>query len=974
MKYFVKLLLLASEPPDLLFGFCAPTEQPSRSWKRKEFDKKLSILQYTAILDQSEKDRLLGILDTKSSLNIDKERLTLNLESRSSVFSDTSGLEWENNKPVSKLHIVDEYWNLDKALLMNKIGKSFLPCSGRELRCNVQRLFEVLKKECGIDFSQEGERLGNFEHYTPGKHMNSFDVEGSNYKTIILRKKYTISEELIVNCAAENEGRWVSDEVKAFSPDSNELAFSANEPMTHYKIKVWEKESGVLVYASECAFMMEVHIAMATTSHKVIQDPWTQALRQNASKHEDDIQKIERITVASGHRVSHINSEQPVPWRKASKDGKKICVSYENVKTKGVFIPKTADRKGEIDSFQKVREYIEAKGIKKVVLADPYFSVKSAAKLLGRISSANVELDVITALTSTDPDTSERSIDVKEQCKTFIYQNRNILHPNLTVQNVLHGNNPAFHDRCLIRYFDDGHIDGFLMGNSLNSAGQLFPYIIAPLELEVCLAVAEYLQNLTDTTYQNKLSKKEQVQIETLYCPEKNRGGISLERKFVLPQLLTGERDIEDAVHRCVELNYFENSSTTKSFTVLSEALSKIIYILFRQWDSNPETAIIALGEVLYHTYQGTDEAKNILYSIPDAIPRYLETILLLVKDVEERQKHGQKSIYSEQFVYWAIMNGNAEPGQVSHWVDHPGHVYYQEEGYWSCLYELYLLLNPEEFLHTLESIKSPLMLSILIEYIALHDYDKGFHGFLLSSKWDWMHDLGAEWAWNNYKNRSLDINAMLDSIETRMQLKQSAYLLSNAAFYARMLRANTPEVDKTRAWELCNELIERIAKLCNETDISNDEQINALKKVKDCEQACNAWLILSIAQSIKDETVRNVQLDRVIYNYFNNNHSLPCNLDKDQQYIELIVKAAELRYKNTFDKHVSSQLLHWDALNDWMEPYLRDRDYCRWSDSEKTIEWDIQFLCAYQRQGYKLSGKLKVYYDRAMSNQALLG
>lgn len=185
MKYFVKLLLLASEPPALLFGFCAPTEQPSHSWKRKEFDKKLSILQYTAILDQSEKDRLLGILDTKSSLNIDKEEFTFNLESRPSVFSDTSGLEWENNKPVSKLHIVDEYWNLEKALLMNKIEKSFLPCSGRELRCNVQRLFEVLKKECGIDFSQEGERLGNFEHYTPGKYMNSFDVKRSNYKTII---------------------------------------------------------------------------------------------------------------------------------------------------------------------------------------------------------------------------------------------------------------------------------------------------------------------------------------------------------------------------------------------------------------------------------------------------------------------------------------------------------------------------------------------------------------------------------------------------------------------------------------------------------------------------------------------------------------------------------------------------------------------------------------------------------------------
>lgn len=97
MQYFVKLLLLGSKPPALLFGFCAPTEQPFRSWQRKELDKKLYLLQYTAILNQPEKDRLLDIFDAKSSLIIDKERLTFNLKSRPSVFSGTSGLEWENN-------------------------------------------------------------------------------------------------------------------------------------------------------------------------------------------------------------------------------------------------------------------------------------------------------------------------------------------------------------------------------------------------------------------------------------------------------------------------------------------------------------------------------------------------------------------------------------------------------------------------------------------------------------------------------------------------------------------------------------------------------------------------------------------------------------------------------------------------------------------------------------------------------------
>lgn len=973
MQYFVKLLLLGVEKPVLLFGFCAPTEHPPLSWKKKELHKKPCILQYTTILDQSEKDRLLYILDTKSSLNIDEEKLTFNLESRPPVFSDTSGLEWENNKPVSKLHIVNEYWNLDKTVLMNEVERSFFPCNERERRCNVQRLFNVLKTECGIDFSQEGERLGNFEYYTPGKYINSFDVKGNNYTTIILRKKHTISEELIVNCTAENEGRWISNEVKFFPPDSNELTFSANEPMTHYKIKVWEKESGVLVYASECAFMMEIHFNMATTSHKVIQDPWTQSLQQNASKHKEDIHKLKNITVASRYDTIHVNGEQLVSWRKAKQDGKKLGSLYKTLKTKGAFITKTADRKGEIDSFQKVREYIEEQGIKKVVLADPFFSVKSAVKLLGRISSANVELNVITALSAVDPDTSEKNADVKEQCKIFINQNKNLLHSNLTVQNILRGNNQAFHDRYLIRYFEDGHIDGFLLSNSLNSAGQFFPYVIAPLEVEVCLDVAEYLQNLTDAVYQNQLPKKEQVQIEMLYSSVKNCEDVELEKGCVLPQLLTGESNVVDAVHSCIKLGYFQGTSTDKSFSVLPKALPAIITMLFNKWELNSETAIIGLGEALYHTYRGVYEARDIIQSIPDASFLYLKTIVLLAKDVEKRQRHEQKSIHSEQFAYWAIMNGKAKPGPISYLVEHSGHVYYKEEGYWVCLYHLLWLINPEKFFCILETIKSPLMLSILIEYIAIYDYDQVLYELLLKSKWDWMHDLGAEWIWNNYKSGNLDINVVINDItENSMQLKQSTYLLSQAVFRARILRENTQEMDKNKAWDLCHQLIERIVKLCNETSIANETQINALKKVNDCEQTCNAWIIFSIAQSINDDTVRNIQLDRIIHAYFKCTHLLPCNMDKDQPYIELTVKAVALRYKDSIEKYVGSNLLHWEALNDCVEPYLRDRDYQRWSDARKIVGWDKQFLIVYQKLGYELSGKLKSYYKRVMSDPGL--
>ena len=246
---------------------------------------------------------------------------------------------------------------------MNSIKQLFLPYRGKELRQKIQQLFNILKTECGVDFSKNGGRLGNFEYYEPSKYIHFFIVQRHTSNGIMLKKRKPILEELIVNFASENVGRWISNEVKIFYPNANELVFSVNEPITHYQIKVWEKGSGTLVFASECAFIMEAHINIAAVSHKIIQDPWTQALRKNASKHKGDIQKIENVEFSSRYDVVHINSDEPMPWRHAKQEGDKLCALYKAEKTSGAFVSKTADRKGEIDSFQKVREYIEVGGI-----------------------------------------------------------------------------------------------------------------------------------------------------------------------------------------------------------------------------------------------------------------------------------------------------------------------------------------------------------------------------------------------------------------------------------------------------------------------------------------------------------------------------------------------------------------------------------------------------------------------------------
>lgn len=961
MHHFVKLLVLKQPSPVLLFGFCAPTRQQIHAWRRKTFNKNMPVLQYTAILDQLKTENFLQAIGNNIPFKIQNSDFLFKLSPRPQVLSDTSGHCYETNKPVAGLHSVVEFWALDKAFLLCQIEHSFAPLTGRKLKENMQQLFALLNQECGIDFTNEGGRLGNFEYYVPAKNIDSFEVCNVDDSTICLQKTHIIPQELIVNCAFENDGRWVDDCISIFPKESDYLTFSIDEPVTHYRIKVWEKESGILVYASECAFISEVQTNFMLVKEKIIQDPWTKELLQSASKHGEAIQDIERVKSTSGHDTIHVKRPDETPWRTANLVGQQICSVYKKTAAKGAFIPKTADKKGEIDSFQQIRKYISEAGLKKIVLADPYFSAKSAGKILARIPSKSLEFQVITALSKIDPDTGKANANAKEECKEFMKHNRNVFHENLLVQNVLRGTKAALHDRYLIRYFTSGRIDGFLLSNSLNSAGQSFPYVIAPFEPEVCLSVAEYLKNLTDFEYQSQLPKNEKVDIEILCSPIEAYDTGAPANKPILPFFLAKNDLLQAAVETCVAEGYFETGSTAESFTVLPDAIPRIIPVVFEQWLENPDNALIAIGQSLHHSYpQDLRKIKDVIQSIPNAGVYYLETISRLAGVIEERQNHHQKPTGSSQFEFWSIMNENAKVGSTSHLVDDPSHVYYAKEGYWSSLYELLWFIDPKEFVLLMESVKSPLMLSVLLPFIALAEYEQTAHQALLNSKWNWIHDLAAEWLWRNWKHNKFDLLMTLESMCTCEQLNQSAYILSRAAFYSRMLPVTTPQVAVEEGYKLCQDLIECIVNVCNETDNSVQQKTVALNKVKDVEATSNAWLLFSIAEDLENTILRNTLLDRIINDYCVRRRQLPCDPTDDQLYLEYVARSIHLRYGVQFSGWLSSKVLDWNAYSIWSEPYLRDRDFTLWNESLKVVKWDKQLLVTCQNLGYKLDERQK--------------
>ena len=356
-----------------------------------------------------------------------------------------------------------------------------------------------------------------------------------------------------------------------------------------------------------------------------------------------------------------------------------------------------------------------------------------------------------------------------------------------------------------------------------------------------------------------------------------------------------------------------------------------------------------------------SSQVKDVLICIPDAVSKFVETVTALAEKVELRQNHGQHSVESQQFTFWAIMNGNAVPGPVSYWFDSAHPFWYETDGHWVCLYELLFQFDYEKFMSTLESSKSPLMLLILIQSLRYTNFNDSLYRLMLNSEWDWMHDLAAEWVMHLSQCGDFDIENVLDALDGNIQLKQSAYLLSRLVFAERVYQ------DRTIGGEsLCEKIKMRIINICNECNFSDDEKIRTLLKLSDVEETSNANLLFAVAQCVDIENIRNSLLERIIDGFVRKRNSrLPFSTERDQVHINTVAKVAYIRCSCTSEIDIN-KLLDWNALKNFLEPYLSDRNYEKWANARGIVSWDVQLICSLLKSGYKLSDKANEYYNLA--------
>ena len=954
INYFIKLLTFSTNDNNslLLYGFCCATNQGVYDWKEDSSSKKNRSI-WKSILNEDKCKVFLERLTEPGELLLSNKSFTSpQLLKRNDVLSNDRFNE--RSGPIKEYRKLTEFWNTHKKDLYNKIIQEFERngIEGKELYYSTVELFDWVNQECGINMRTNGYRLGNFEFYHPLKHKFDFIIEVHKECDLLkstVKKMCNFNTKLIVNCFSKYRECTISNQTKIFLPEKQEIEFTAKEPMAQVVVQIWDEESGELIFSKDYTLMMEAKFGISMTNSSIIvSDPWSKKLIESASNKKDLIENdVQKVTPSTSINTFSVDSDFKNGIDVAIEEGLDIFSAYHKSYEKGAFI-KNIQKDGEIQSFIKILEYMNHSSVKNVIIADPFFSITAASKILARISNRDIQVEVITSLCKTNSDNGEvEEINQSQKLQKFLEKNTHILHPKLLVWNLTRGGKQVFHDRYLIRYHKNGKIDGFLLSNSLNSMGQFYPFVIAPMDYDVCLEVMEYLNEIRDSDVQKKKNKKKSIISEILYDSKKLYNSQQKEISEELPYM-----------------DWFAKWVNTENIVRIPEdGISEAISIVMKSWADDGKLAckMLCFMGLCVESYSKFDLVAKTMQNQDYLVDSFLDEFISLSKEEEYKRTHSEKGIESKESRLFMLLNGNAIPSRsgFSKILENVGHIWYGPlwlyEGYNILLY-----LTPERYIELLETTKSPLMFDILLYRLSCY-----------SSLNEWF-PLFIE-------KGSLCVQvACTDSILQKMKLKEISFeqckeimtslsiekslipeirLISEIVFYIRTgLNINQDKWNELLDW-----LMNIVARDISSS--SKELQKTAIHWLNDCEVVSNCKLHFDLANYISDSSLKNNLLKKALN--IAEKDLIECSYYRDIEQIgKLYIELLEALYEEESVKQLLKRYVHESVFETATEPELKNYDFDRWNKASIRAEYQLQILYIYGEMNPD-SQKVKEYIEK---------
>lgn len=912
-KYYTEIFTIDKI---IIYGYAVSTDVQEFDWstKRIKVKNKVYINKFASVMSKQKleelkehlKDNTIVINNNTMEAGLCEARGMLNINSKSNLSKD---------EVISKLSYKSVLWKLDKRAILSKINDIF---NNEKFNENVNNISDKIQEEIGFAISRNIEKLGNFEIYN----VIQSDIFRNyvNNTSIMVEKINKFDEDVIVNITYWNRDEVKLNNIYNLKKNENKISIEVLDNVSRVRVIIWNQQNGKIIYFYDEYMMQSLHMTMnMVTSSETIKDEWSSKLKKSSSNLSKEIDSIENVSKYIQHK-NNIGIDKDV-IDKTKEESRKIQKSIIRKKEKGCFIDKSNDKESEIKCLKKIQGYLQESNVKKCIIVDPYFSIISASKLLTRIEKTNLQLEVIFSLYDEDPDTKKKNINILIDYKNFIQKNKLILHRNLKLINILSGKNQAFHDRYLIREFEDGHKDGFLLSNSINSMGQKYPFVIAPFEERVLKDVIEYVEKITtDKCYS----------MEMFYdYTEKHKNKSVNNKKYV------NELEILD-LYKKVSMNSGNTLDMFEKFLykneqedlkkIIKDNIKEIIGFFVKECLNNNLDAFKSISLLMYISNETSDEIFNNYNLKTDSIMNYLVDILLKDNVNEENKKY----IYLKQKLERLCDNKNnitaEEFNHIKRIFRNMISEYEVNNKYAMQLIRLLSKKEPTKLISLISKTKAPLVYVNLIEYLSFIWNEKMFKQ-LLQCNITSFKELGYSYAYrfiekSNYKIDFIN-QALLICKEDKHELL--AFILTKI----------DDENKSKHLKELKEYIIKELVNYMNENNI-NSQTINRLLLLLNCNDKEKSIInLFQLKKELFDSKIRK-EISQYILSEIKNIYK-----DKYNYIYKLDIYNIILYIGACCSLELKNNILIADDLRDALikenfmilgNPYLKDINYDKWN------------------------------------------
>lgn len=962
MNTFYKLLVakMNDDTCILLYGYGLPDHNETRGWCSGVIDKKLNLYRLTCSMDEESSLKFKECLVDKGNIFLtDEFSIKSGFVQRPDTIMYPKNSSTKNGSILKSLSKVKEYWNLNKMLIFEDLNNIYKNKGARQQREKIHDTIDKVSEETSICFfGASSERLGNIEIYTPNEWIDKFELKTKRFegerandisvKGIKVNKKCEIEFNLLVNCVLYNSERCVLNQIKGMNIEDDYIEFDANEEISEVHLDIWNKDCGELVYTSHRNLIRQMMLSMNINNNAkyLVHDEWTDKLEKTfggSKEKKDKLNEIRKVEYNNIPIVSKTGDYKNDPWSEAGRLSQKLINIYRYENVKGAFCKKIGEGDCEIDSFCKIAEYLNEFKVKKAIIVDPYFSIKAMEKFLARIQNINLNLEVITSLNDADPDKGANNANYLNEVKEFLKKNVTIIHQSLRIINISQNKNTAIHDRYLLRLFDNGTIDGYLLSNSLNSAGQNYSFVIAPMDKEVTYSVLEYVNELKDEEIQKKKSKSERLQIEILWD--------TFDEKY--------KKEVTNIVQpkeweQYMILNYS------------NEQLLELKELFYKGWDFEEYKAKESILKLCWYLYHRNEE-KKIMPNLMEFINsesnngKFLTLCNKIALELESEEKLFEENNLncreSEAYIFRNALNKEKQERIKidPQYLMSNGfiNVYYGINNYVSCLYMIIYNISHKELANIMEEAHSPKAMQLLLEEMIFNsDLDFEVYNRLLKSDIEWV----MEWACHYFNT------IIISKIKGGEYINHQIYINNETALYqyASCIETISYEIDRVKRNGRCD--LEYLSRLTSELEYYVKEEANLISKeatfnketlfklFKGSNERINCENYNLLSQLISNNDCKNMFLNKIIDLFYE-------KWCKDEQFfahcdyhVTYYAAYACLEYWNNDVETIFKELkINNKSLNIATESGKYDMNYEEWNKAIQKVLWQILFLKRYK-------------------------